>query len=55
MKILAIIFFIYAFLKGLYYGIFELKEKKNKPGGIATILLSLFGLILPILIIFLYY
>ena len=42
MKILSIIFLIYAFLKSLFYGYFEIKEKENKSGGIAVIFLAVF-------------
>lgn len=55
MKILSIIFLIYFFLKGFYYGIFELKEKENKSGGIASIILAIIGLILPLTIIIIFY
>lgn len=54
MKILSIILLIYAFLKSIFYGYFEIKEKENKYGGITVILLAILGLILPIsLLIFL--
>ncbi len=54
MKILSIIFLIYAFLKSIFYAYFEIKEKENKYGGITVILLAILGLILPIsLLIFL--
>lgn len=55
MKFLAIIFLIYVFLKGFYYGIFELKEKENKPGGITSIFLAILGLILPLIILLIFY
>lgn len=41
MPVLAIIFLIYCFLKTFYYGIFELKTKKNKPGGIVVCIYSI--------------
>lgn len=54
MKILSIIILIYAFLKSVFYGYFEITEKENKSGGITVIFLAILGLILPIslLIIF---
>lgn len=55
MKTLTIILLIYVFLKGIYYGIFELKEKENKPAGIVSIFLAILGLILPLVILFIYY
>lgn len=48
MKILSIIVLIYAFLKSIFYGYFEIKEKENKSGGIIVIILAIIGLILPI-------
>lgn len=47
MKILSIIFLIYAFLKSVFYGYFEIKQKENKSGGIIVIFLSIIGLVLP--------
>ena len=41
MSYLAIILLIFTFLKGFYYGIFEIKEKQNKPGGIAVCFLAI--------------
>lgn len=41
MPYLAIFLVILCFLKTLYYGIFELKEKQNKPGGIAVIFFAI--------------
>lgn len=55
MKFLTIILLIYVFLKGIYYGVFELKEKENKTAGITSIFLAILGLILPITILFIYY
>lgn len=55
MKYIAIIFLIYIFLKSIYYGFFELKEKNNKSGGVAIIFLSTLGLIISLLIIFIFY
>lgn len=55
MKILAIIFLIYAFLKSIFYGYFEIKEKENKSGGIAVIFLAIIGLIFPISLLILFF
>lgn len=55
MKYISILFLIYCFLKVFYYGIFELKYKKNKSGGIAVIIIAITGLILPISILLLFY
>ena len=55
MKLIAFVFIIYAFIKSMYYGIFEIKEKQNKPGGYTTIFLAILGLILPAIILFKYY
>ncbi len=53
MKLISIAFLIYAFLKSMFYGYFEIKEKENKSGGIIVIFLSIIGLILPsILLLF---
>lgn len=55
MKILSIIFLIYAFLKSVFYGYFEIKEKENKSGGIAVIFLAIIGLIFPISLLILFF
>lgn len=55
MKLIAFLFIIYAFIKSIYYGIFEIKKKQNKPGGFTTIFLAILGLILPSIILLLYY
>ncbi len=47
MKLISIAFLIYAFLKSMFYGYFEIKEKENKSGGIIVMFLSIIGLILP--------
>ena len=41
MKQIAIIFLIYAFIKSIYYGKFEINNKKNKPGGLAVYIFAL--------------
>lgn len=54
MEYLATFILIYAFLKSIYYGIYEIKDKKNKSGGIAVIVLAILGLILPISLLIIY-
>ena len=46
MNIFISILSIFAFIKTLSYGIFELKENNNKSGSILVIALSILGLIL---------
>ena len=55
MKLIAFFFIIYAFIKSIYYGLFEIKEKKNKPCGYTTFFLATIGLILPAIILILFY
>lgn len=42
MTVLAIILIFLCFLKSFYYGIYEIKQKQNKPGGIAVCLFAIF-------------
>lgn len=55
MKFLFTFILILAFIKSYYYGMYEIKEKENKSGGIAIICLAILGLILPVLLLFLLY
>lgn len=55
MKFIAIIFLLYAFLKSIFYGIFEIKEKENKFGGIIVMIIAIIGLILPITFLILFF
>ncbi len=41
MTVLAIILIFLCFLKSFYYGIYEIKQKQNKPGGIAVCLFAI--------------
>lgn len=41
MTVLAIILIFVCFLKSFYYGIYEIKQKQNKPGGIAVFLFAI--------------
>lgn len=45
MGIFLSIFSIYAFIKNISYGIFELKENNNKSGFILVIAISIFAII----------
>ena len=36
MPFLAILLVVLCFLKSFYYGIYEINQKQNKPGGIAV-------------------
>lgn len=55
MKFIAIVLLIFAFFKSFYYGVFEIREKKNKPAGITVIFLAILGLIFPITLLLLLY
>lgn len=55
MKFVAIVLLIFSFLKSIYYGIYEIKEKENKPAGIAVFFLAILGLIFPITLLLLLY
>ncbi len=50
--ILAVLFTIVACFESISYAIYEIKINKNKPGGIVLILLSIFGLVFPIVMYF---
>ena len=41
MPYLAIILIIISFIKTINYGIFEMKQKQNKPGGIAVFITAI--------------
>lgn len=47
MPYLALFLLIICCLKTFIYGIYEIKQKQNKPGGIAVCLLSLIRSYLP--------
>lgn len=55
MKFIFIFILLITFIKSFYYGMFEIKEKENKPGGIAIILLAFLGLIFPTTLLLLLY
>ena len=50
MAIIVCLLSVWVFIRTLSYGIFELKENSNTFGGIATIVLAVLSLILPITI-----
>ena len=52
MGIVVVILSVWIFIKTLFYGIFEIKNNSNKPGGITIILISIISLIFPIIIIY---
>ncbi len=41
MPFLAFVLLVFCFFKFFYYGIYEFKQKQNKPGGIASCLLAI--------------
>lgn len=41
MSVLAIILIVICFFKSFYYGLYEIKQKQNKPGGIAVCLFAI--------------
>lgn len=55
MKYVSIFFIIYLFLKSIYYGIYEINNKKNKTGGITVIVWAIIGLIFPLSLLFIIY
>lgn len=55
MKTVSIIFLIYSFIKSIFYGYFEIKEKQNKSGGIIVIILAIIGLIFPTTLLLIFF
>lgn len=55
MKYIAIILLIFSFIKTLFYGNFELNEKKNKIAGIGTYFIGILGLIIPLTVMYIWY
>lgn len=54
LKLFVSLLIIFSFLKTLFYGLYEIKNNQNRSGGITVIVLGVIGLILPIVIIFMY-
>lgn len=52
--ILFLIISIYILLKAIGYGIYEIKEKENKTGGITVITFSIFVVIFSNIMMFMY-
>lgn len=48
--ILTVLFVIATCIESTAYAVYEIKINKNKPGGIVIILLSLIGLVFPIML-----
>lgn len=55
MIFISYLFLIFCFLKGLYYGIFEFKNQKNKKASILVFILSFIALILPSISLYISY
>ena len=55
MSILSIFLLLICFFKSIYYGIYEIQTKKNKPGGITVCVLAFLGLIFPTTVIIIVY
>ena len=55
MKYIFIFILLLACIKSYYYGMFEIKEKENKTGGIAIIFLAILGFIFPSILLILLY
>ena len=47
MPYLALILLFVVFFKSLSYGIFEIKQKQNKPGGVTVLLLAILRTYFP--------
>lgn len=54
LKFFVSLLIVFSFFKSLFYGIYEIKNNNNKVAGNTVIILSIIGLILPIVIIFMY-
>ncbi len=52
MGIVVVLLSVWIFIKTLFYGIYEIKNNSNKPGGITIILVSIISLIFPNIIIY---
>ncbi len=56
MPIITIILLVIIFIRTISYGIFELKQNKNKSGAITVFFIAIVGLVFPIIeILFNYY
>ena len=52
MKFLVLILSIIIFIKTTSYGLYELKENKNKSGGITVIAIAVISLFLPNVVVY---
>jgi len=52
MALVVVFLSIWIFIKTLCYGIYEIKNNSNKPGGITIIIISIISLIFPNIIIY---
>ena len=52
MYVVISLFSIWIFVRTLSYGLYELKEQKNKLGGFIVILLAIISLIVPTMAVF---
>ena len=53
MKIISFLVSLYISLKSFVYGVYEIKQEKNKYGGYAVISISILAFLLPNLILYL--
>lgn len=54
MNYIFIIFLLYFFIKSWFYGLFELKEIKNKPAATAIFILTLGSFIFSIICLYIF-
>ena len=54
MNYLFIIFILFFFMKSWFYGLFELREIKNKPAATAIFVLSLFSFIFALVCLYVF-
>lgn len=47
-----IVISVFILVKTIFYGVYEINTEKNKPGGIAVILFSIFTTVLANIIMF---
>ena len=52
MALVVVFLSIWIFIKTLCYGIYEIKNNSNKPGGITIIIISIISLIFPNIMIY---
>ncbi len=55
MKYFAFLLVLLTFIKSMYYGIFELKERKNKSAAIYVFCIASIGLIIPYAVLLIWY